>query len=120
MKINRVIALLVLMIFGASFNFLSPALGDNSDTAMFRQAHDLLHKALAADSDAAPSNAERIDLLNQAEKILKNAPPGNYGHHRKDAIQFIRSSKLELQNGDPDKKAMDYIRSADSEVRDIE
>jgi hypothetical protein len=120
MKINGVWGLLLLLLIGPFFGSASPVFGDDSSFTMFTQAHDLLHQALGDTADTPPSTTERIDLLNQAEKILKNAPPGNYGHHRKNAIQFIRSSKLELQKGDPDNKALDYIRSADSEVRDIE
>jgi hypothetical protein len=105
---------------GLVFSFSSPVLADDPVLDTFTQAHNYLLKALGAGPDSVPSIAERIDLVKQAQAVLKNAPPAHYGHHRKSALGFIKSALFELGKGDPDNRATDYIRSADSEVRDVE
>jgi hypothetical protein len=117
----RILSLLSLAMIGISLGLSSQAFGDDDPVlATMNQAHDLLHKAWGAGADTPRSTQDRIDLLKQAKDILKHAPPTPYYRHRKEAIRFINAALFELDKGDPDKKATDYIRSADSQVRDIE
>jgi hypothetical protein len=120
MKSKSVVSLVGLAVIGLFFNFSPVALGDDADTATMTQAHDLLHQALGIDDTTPPSDADRTNLLNQAKALLQNAPPAHYHRHRLNAIKYIDAALFELGRSDPDHKVMDYIRSADSEVRDVE
>ena len=83
---------------------------------MLEQARDLVHQALSPGGDQ-PSDAQRTDLLTQAKTLAQKSPDTRTRGHRVRAIHDIVAALFELQRGDPDNKAKDYIRDADSELR---
>jgi hypothetical protein len=98
-------------------SFSAPAFGDSSDDGdMLSKAEDLVHQAWNPGGDP-PSNAQRTDLLNQALQLTQAEPDHHLKKHRAQAMMDIKSALDELKNGDPNNKAVEFIRDADSELR---
>ena len=111
------LSFLWLAILGAFLGLSSPAHAVDGDP-MLNDAREQLEKAWNPGGNA-PSNADRIDLLNSALDLLKKAQSGRYSRHRIDCMGFIKSALYELDKGDPDHKAGDYIHSAVGQIRDM-
>jgi len=116
MKTRCLVSFFGIAVLGAFLSLSSPA--HASDNPMLDDARADLEKAWNPGGDA-PSDADRITLLKSALQLLKDAPLGHYHRHRIDAIGFIKSALYELDKGDPDHKAADFIHSAVTEIRDI-
>jgi len=106
-----------LAILGAFLSLSSLALADVDDP-LLNDARANLEKAWNPGGDP-PSDDDRVALLKSALADLKKVPPGGYHGHRMKAIDFIQSALFELDKGDPDHKAGDYIHSAVEEIRNI-
>ena len=92
-------------------------------TPVFGQDADLLNKALDLVRQARnpggdpPSISERTTLLTQAMQLAQESPEHHVKGNRVKAIQDIKAALAEIKMGDPDNKAHEYIRDADSELR---
>ena len=115
MKITFIRRTLLVAATSTALGFALPVFGDDN-TDMLNQAEDLVHKAWNPGGDA-PSNDQRTDLLNQAMKLAQDAPDHHLKGHRVQAILDIKAALSELQKGDPDNKAKEYIHDADTELR---
>ena len=102
---------IVLAFIALGFSF--PVFGDSADP--LQQALDLVHQAEST-TGTPPSDAQRIDWLTHALKLTQQAPNHRLKGHRVAAVQAMRSALIELQKGDPDHKAADYLRNADTEL----
>ncbi len=101
-------------VIGLAISFSPLVADDNTD--MLNKALDLVHQAWNPAGDP-PSDAQRTDLLNQALKLAKAAPDHHLRNHRVQAILDIKAALTEIQAGDADHKAADYMQDADSELR---
>lgn len=100
-------------IISVTLSFSSAMFGQDT-TGMLSKALDLVHQAEKPRNP--PTDAQRIDLLTQAIKAAQEAPNHRLRGHRVQAIQFIRAAVTEILKNDPDHKAADYLRDADSEL----
>jgi hypothetical protein len=115
MKTSFVLNAFWVAMLSTILSFSAPVFGQ--DTDMLNQAFDLVHQAWNPGGDP-PSDDQQKDLLNQALKLAQDAPQHNVKGHRVQAIRDIKAALDLLKNGDPDHKAVDYIRDAASELRD--
>jgi hypothetical protein len=115
MKTSFVLNAFGVAMLSAALSFSAPVFGE--DTDMLNQALDLVHQAWNPGGDP-PSDDQRTDLLNQALKLAHDAPEHHVKGHRVQAIRDIKAALSLIKNGDPDHKAVEYIRDADSELRD--
>ena len=105
---------LLLAVISLALSFSPIRADDNTD--MLNKALDLVHQAWNPAGDP-PSDAQRTDLLNQALKLAQAAPDHHLKKHRVQAILDIKAALTEIQGGDADHKAADYMQDADSELR---
>jgi hypothetical protein len=123
MKSHRLLIVLGLAAFAVYLGFCLPAHAMVGDP-MVNEARTDLEKAWNPAGNQ-PSNADRATLLKAAMNLIKRAPRAlgtgarTYNRHLRQAVSFIESALSELDKGDPDQKAGDFIHSAVSEVRDI-
>jgi hypothetical protein len=118
MKSTFALNVFLVAVLSFALGFAAPVFGD-ADVDVLNQAQDLVHQALNPGGDP-PSNAQRIDLLNQALKLLQQIPPdkSQYRGHRKKAVFDLRAALGELNQGDPNNKATDDIEDASAAIRD--
>ena len=95
---------------------VSLPLSADDKTDMLEKAFDLVHQAWNPAGDP-PSNEQRTDLLNQALKLMQDAPDHHLRNHRVQAILDVKAALAEIQKGDPDQKAKNYIHDANDELR---
>jgi len=67
-------------------------------------------------ADKPLTDAQRIDLLNQAITTAQEAPNHRLQGHRVLAIQAIRGAIAEIRGGDPNHQAVTYLHTADTEL----
>jgi len=114
MKTSFVLHAFWVVTLSALLGFSAPLFGE--DTDMLNKAFNLVHAAWNPAGET-PSNADRTDLLTKALKLAQDAPQHNVRGHRVKAVLDIKAALSELQKGDPDNKAKEYIHDADSELR---
>jgi hypothetical protein len=114
MKNSLLRSVLLVTAMSAVLGLSAPLFGEAGDA--LNQALDLVHKAWNPAGDPPP-NDQRTDLLNKAYKLCANYPDHRLKGHRVAAMRDIKAALDEIQKGDPDKKATEFIHNADSELR---
>ena len=108
-SLNRTLSVVLIIM---SLGFVPPVFGDDAD---MKKALDLVHQ-VENSAGNPPSDAQRIEWLTQAMQLAKEAPNHRLKGHRVQAIQDIKAALFAIQGGDPDHKAINYIRDAESEL----
>jgi hypothetical protein len=91
-----------------------PVLGQDT-TDMLSKALDLVHQVEKNTGDPL-TDAQRIQLLQQAIQAARQAPNHRLQGHRVLAIQAIRTAIDEIGSGDKDNKAAACLQTADTEL----
>ena len=105
---------LSIALISAVLSLAAPVFGEGT-TDMLSKALDLVHQ-VANPTGNPPSDAQRIELLTKAIGLAQQAPNHRLKGHRVWAIQDIRAALAEIRKGDPDHKAADSLRDAESEL----
>jgi hypothetical protein len=114
MKTNR--AVLLPSFFVLILLLSAPLRAVDIDNPIAFQARTKLEQVWNPDQPL--SNAAKTKLLQQALDLLHKSPRATHGDRRR-AMEAIKSALYELERGDPDHKADDYIHTAVDQVRDM-
>jgi hypothetical protein len=115
MKKSLVFKSFMMVVTAAGLATFTPLWGDEN-VDLLNKAEDLVHQAWNPAGDP-PSIEDRTKMLTDAMKLAQEAPDHHLKGHRVQAVLDIKAALAELQKGDPDHKATEFIHDADSELR---
>lgn len=114
MKNHLIRNLFLLAIVSVALSFSAAVFGEEPD--MLKKALDLVHQAESSTVNSPSDVQQRTECLTQALKLTQDATQRRLGGHRVKAVQAIKAALSEIQAGDVNHKAIDFIHDADSEL----